>query len=70
MHRLLRKLLFGSPERVGAIPIGTARLCLGCENVIGDQVCPICLSRTQVVLWNIVGTMNRVSDSRQIGGKP
>jgi hypothetical protein len=64
VHRLLRKLLFRDPEKVEAIPIGTARLCLGCENVIGDQVCPICLSRTQVVLWNIVGTMKTKSGKK------
>jgi hypothetical protein len=50
VHRLLRKLFFRDPERVGAIPIGTARLCVNCHNIVATQVCLVCLSKQHVVL--------------------
>jgi hypothetical protein len=50
MHRLLRKLFFQHPEKVIAIPIEAARLCVVCQNIVSTQVCPVCLSKQHVVL--------------------
>jgi rRNA maturation endonuclease Nob1 len=63
MNRVLMSLFntffpirFGSG--IPAIPFKIARLCVNCEHVIKDPACPICGSKTNLVLGNVLGINN------------
>jgi hypothetical protein len=55
--RFMRKLFWNGSESNCAIPIGNARLCVNCDSVIQDTVCPICASKKQLRIGNILGKM-------------
>ena len=54
MTRLMRKCLFGDPVEVFAIPVGEARLCVQCSNIIRERVCPKCTSKVQLFINDII----------------
>ena len=37
------------------IPFEKARLCINCEHVVRDSVCPTCGSKSHMVLGNVLG---------------
>lgn len=46
MSRFIQKLLFGDPINVLAIPLVKARICGQCGSIVGEQICPVCTSKT------------------------
>ncbi len=38
-----------------AIPFNEARLCINCEHIVRNSVCPICGSKSNMVLGSILG---------------
>jgi len=38
-----------------AIPFKEARLCINCERVVRNPVCPICGSKSHMLLGNVLG---------------
>ncbi len=38
-----------------AIPFDEAQLCINCENVVRNSVCPICGSKSHLVLGRVLG---------------
>jgi rRNA maturation endonuclease Nob1 len=38
-----------------AIPFKEARLCINCEHVVRNSVCPMCGSKSHMVLGNVLG---------------
>jgi rRNA maturation endonuclease Nob1 len=40
---------------MAAIPFKEARLCINCEHVVRNSVCPMCGSKSHMVLGNVLG---------------
>jgi hypothetical protein len=40
---------------VAAIPFTEARLCINCEHVVRNSVCPMCGSKSHMLLANVLG---------------
>lgn len=53
--RFIRKLLRNGSDGTCAIPFREARLCVNCETVIREPVCPICSSKHNLVLGKTLG---------------
>lgn len=43
---------------MGAIPFPEARLCVNCENVVRNPVCPVCGSKSHMILGKVLGLKN------------
>jgi len=58
-ERLLKALGVEESEvessSMAAIPFKEARLCINCERVVRDSVCPMCGSKSHMVLANVLG---------------
>ena len=60
VERLLRTLAAVEVSEVessskAAIPLEEARLCINCEHVVRDSVCPTCGSKSHMLLANVLG---------------
>jgi rRNA maturation endonuclease Nob1 len=44
------------------IPFEEARLCINCEHIIRNSVCPMCGSKYHMVLGNVLGLMKTNRD--------
>ncbi len=40
---------------MSAIPFKEARLCIKCEHVVRNSACPMCGSKSQMLLTNVLG---------------
>jgi rRNA maturation endonuclease Nob1 len=40
---------------ITAIPFTEARLCINCEHVVRNSVCPMCGSKSHMLLGNVLG---------------
>ena len=40
---------------IAAIPFQEARLCVNCEHIVRNSVCPMCGSKSQMLLGNVLG---------------
>jgi rRNA maturation endonuclease Nob1 len=40
---------------MAAIPFKEAQLCVNCEHVVSDSVCPICGSKSHLLLGKVLG---------------
>lgn len=40
---------------MAAIPFKEARLCINCEHVVRNLVCPTCGSKSHIILGNVLG---------------
>ena len=40
---------------MAAIPFTEARLCINCEHVVRNSVCPMCGSKSHMLLGNVLG---------------
>ncbi len=58
-ERLFKVLGFEVSEvessSMAAIPFKEARLCINCEHVVRNSVCPICGSKSHMLLGNVLG---------------
>ena len=58
-ERLLKVLGFGvskgESSSMAAIPFTEARLCINCEHVVRSSVCPMCGSKSHMLLGNVLG---------------
>jgi len=58
-ERLLKVLGFQVSEvessSMVAIPFKEARLCINCEHVVRSSVCPMCGSKSHMLLGNVLG---------------
>ena len=60
VERLLRALgvIEGSAvesSSQAAIPLEEARFCINCEHVVRNPVCPVCGSKSHMLLANVLG---------------
>ena len=42
-------------SRMAVIPVEEARLCINCEHIIRNSVCPVCGSKSHILLANVLG---------------
>ena len=45
-----------SPD-IAAIPFEEARSCINCEHIVRNSVCPMCGSKSHILLGNVLGLM-------------
>jgi len=43
---------------MAAIPFNEARLCINCEHIVRNSVCPTCGSKSHMLLGNVLGLIN------------
>ena len=46
---------FKESSSMAAIPFTEARLCINCEHVVRNSVCPMCGSKSHILLGNVLG---------------
>ena len=46
---------FKETSSMAAIPFTEARLCINCEHVVRNSVCPMCGSKSHILLGNVLG---------------
>jgi hypothetical protein len=64
VHRMERFLKASGAEvsaaespNTAAIPFTEARLCINCEHVVRNSVCPTCGSKSHILLGNVLGVI-------------
>ena len=50
-------VFIGYPVQPIAIKMKEARLCLNCESVIRESVCPVCGSMKQLMIGRVLGVL-------------